>query len=96
MQRLSRGIGDFRGRARRTRAGRLAWRTVITVVGAVVIVLGIILLPLPGPGWVVIFAGLGLLSTEYAWARRLLSWTRQKATSLAAKATRRRSGIEPD
>jgi uncharacterized protein (TIGR02611 family) len=41
--------------------------------------LGILLLPLPGPGWLVIFAGLGILGTEYAWARRLLARVRDYA-----------------
>ena len=35
------------------------------------------LLPLPGPGWLIIFAGLGLLATEYEWAARLLRYARR-------------------
>jgi uncharacterized protein (TIGR02611 family) len=31
---------------------------------------------LPGPGWLIIFGGLGILATEYAWAARLLAWVR--------------------
>jgi uncharacterized protein (TIGR02611 family) len=56
--------------------GRLGWRIAVTVVGVAVIIGGIILLPLPGPGWLIIFAGLGLLGTEYEWAARLLRWVR--------------------
>jgi uncharacterized protein (TIGR02611 family) len=67
--------------------GRLAWRIGVTLLGAVVIGVGILLLPLPGPGWLIIFAGLGLLATEYDWAARLLTrargflgrWTRWAA-----------------
>ena len=55
----------------------MAWRVGVTVVGVAVIVGGIILLPLPGPGWLIIFAGLGILSTEYVWAKRLLGWLRR-------------------
>ena len=29
-----------------------------------------------GPGWLIIFAALGILATEYAWAARLLGWVR--------------------
>ena len=54
----------------------MAWRVGVTVVGVAVIVGGIILLPLPGPGWLIIFAGLGILATEYMWAKRLLGWLR--------------------
>jgi uncharacterized protein (TIGR02611 family) len=70
----------FRARVRRTRAGRICWRIVVTVLGVVTIAGGVVLLPLPGPGWLIIFAGLGLLSTEYEWARRLLRFVRAKVT----------------
>jgi uncharacterized protein (TIGR02611 family) len=45
-----------------------------------VIVVGIVLLPLPGPGWLVIFLGLGIWATEYAWAARLLGWVRARVS----------------
>lgn len=34
------------------------------------------MLPLPGPGWLIIFTGLGLLATEFSWAKRLLRFAR--------------------
>src|ERR1700712_5293850 len=77
----SRKLGRFRAfreRVRSTRAGRMVWRVVVTVAGVVVIVGGIVLLAIPGPGWLVIFAGLGLLATEYTWARQLLRWARAR------------------
>ena len=43
-----------------------------------IIALGIVLLPLPGPGWLIIFAGLFVLSTEFEWAERLLEFARDK------------------
>jgi uncharacterized protein (TIGR02611 family) len=58
--------------------GWVAWRVAVSLLGVAVIAIGVILLPLPGPGWVVIFAGLGVLATEYAWAARLLKWVRTK------------------
>lgn len=36
------------------------------------------MIPYPGPGWVTVFAGLGILSTEYEWARRLLRYAKSK------------------
>lgn len=84
-----RAIGRFRAGVRRTTVGRWAWRVLITIAGVAVIAVGVVLLPLPGPGWVVIFAGLGLLATEYDWARRLLAWTRRKASELANRARRK-------
>ncbi len=61
---------------RRTRTTHLIYRAVVGVVGAAVIVVGIILLPLPGPGWLIIFAGLAILASEFTWAQRLLEFAR--------------------
>ena len=48
--------------------GRNGKRVGITIAGFAVILAGIALLVLPGPGWLLIFAGLAILSTEYVWA----------------------------
>jgi uncharacterized protein (TIGR02611 family) len=42
-----------------------------------VIIVGIVLLAAPGPGWLVIFLGLGIWATEFAWARSLLKFVRR-------------------
>lgn len=46
--------------------------------GAAVLIAGAILLPLPGPGWVVIAVGLGILSKDVAWAERTLDRVRRR------------------
>ena len=51
-------------------------RTFIAIVGSIVVLLGVIMVPYPGPGWLVIFAGLAILSTEFNSARRILSYAR--------------------
>ncbi|MET2010717.1 TIGR02611 family protein [Microbacterium chocolatum] len=53
---------------------QVAYRIAIGVVGTVVSVLGLILVPLPGPGWLVVFLGLAILGTEFHWARRISLW----------------------
>jgi hypothetical protein len=53
-------------------------RVVITVIGGTVLLMGVAMLVLPGPGWLTIFAGLGLLATEFAWARWLLKRARRE------------------
>ena len=53
-------------------------KTVITIVGSIVVVIGIILIPYPGPGWLVVFAGLSILAKEYPWAGRVLHYGRTK------------------
>ena len=47
-------------------------RIVVTVVGGTVLALGIALIVLPGPAFLVIPAGLAILAMEFAWARRWL------------------------
>jgi tellurite resistance protein TerC len=47
-------------------------RVIVSVVGATVLLIGVALLVLPGPAFVVIPVGLAILATEYAWARRWL------------------------
>jgi uncharacterized protein (TIGR02611 family) len=47
-------------------------------VGAIVTVVGVILLPLPGPGWLVIAAGLAILAQDVVWAERLLLAVRRR------------------
>jgi uncharacterized protein (TIGR02611 family) len=79
--RLSRSLGRTRARVRALPGGRLAWRVGITVLGLAVVAVGIVLLPLPGPGWLIIFGGLGLLASEYSWAARLLARARALVNS---------------
>lgn len=70
--------------AQRSVLGRLA----IIVVGTIVTLGGIALMPLPGPGIVVVLAGLGILATEVSWAERALAYAkrRSKVDALTAQA----------
>ena len=47
-------------------------RVLVGVVGGLITILGVVALIAPGPGWLIIFAGLGILGTEFAWATRAL------------------------
>jgi tellurite resistance protein TerC len=51
---------------------RQARRLVVLVVGASVVAVGVALIFLPGPAFIVIPAGLAILGIEFAWARRFL------------------------
>lgn len=53
-------------------AKRKAKRVAIAILGSLVLVVGIITIPYPGPGWLTVFAGLAILATEFEWAGRLL------------------------
>ncbi|WP_231647288.1 TIGR02611 family protein [Planomonospora sphaerica] len=59
---------------RATRAGRLTLKIVIGALGGVLVVAGLIMVPFPGPGWAVVFAGLAVLALEFHWAHRLLEF----------------------
>ncbi|MDE2059757.1 MAG: PGPGW domain-containing protein [candidate division NC10 bacterium] len=51
---------------------RQAKRVVVIVVGFTVLLIGIVLIVLPGPATLVIPLGLAILATEFVWAKRLL------------------------
>ena len=60
--------------------GRNSKRVAVTIAGFVVVLAGAAMLVLPGPGLLVIIAGLAILATEYIWAQRLLRIAKEKAT----------------
>jgi uncharacterized protein (TIGR02611 family) len=68
------------------RALHLSWQVGVFVIGLAVVVVGIVMLPLPGPGWVVIFGGMAIWATEFVWAQLVLRWTKRKVTEAAQRA----------
>lgn len=67
-------------------------RIAVTVAGVAVVLIGVAMLVLPGPGWLAIFAGLAILSTEYVWARRLLEKAKEKAGQARDAVFRKKNG----
>ena len=55
-----------------------ARRLIIAVVGLTVLAIGIAMIILPGPAFIVIPLGLGILATEFVWARVLLNKIKDK------------------
>jgi uncharacterized protein (TIGR02611 family) len=64
-------------------------RIAVFAVGVLLLVGGVVLLVLPGPGLLVIIAGLAVLATEFAWAEHLLD----RAKEQASKATKSTGGL---
>ena len=64
---------------------KVARRVIVSVVGITVLLIGIALLVLPGPAFIVIPVGLAILASEYAWARRWLKKVRQMATDVVSR-----------
>jgi hypothetical protein len=71
---------------KKTVIGRIVWRVIIGVIGGAVTVAGAIALVGPGPGFLIVLAGLGILATEFAWAARVMVRTRTYAQKAADKA----------
>jgi uncharacterized protein (TIGR02611 family) len=71
-------LSALRHRVRSTRTGRLTLQIVVGVLGALVVAIGIILIPFPGPGWLIVLGGLAIWAIEFVWAQRLLQFTRDR------------------
>jgi hypothetical protein len=63
-------------------------KLIVAVIGITILLLGIAMVVLPGPAFIVIPVGLGILATEFAWARRAV----RRARVMIAKARGRESG----
>jgi len=63
----------------------LARKIVVAAIGGTVFLFGIVLIFLPGPSIVVIPIGLGILATEFIWARQLLKRLKDKIHELKEK-----------
>jgi uncharacterized protein (TIGR02611 family) len=81
---------NFRTWIKKTQAGRVFWRVFIGLVGGTITVLGSIALIGPGPGILIVLAGLGILATEFAWAGRVMMETKRIASRAAE-----RTGMKP-
>ncbi|MGX2998261.1 TIGR02611 family protein [Streptomyces sp. JNUCC 64] len=64
----------------------LSWQVGVFIVGLAVVGAGVAMLVLPGPGWLVIFAGMAIWATEFVWAQLVLRWTKRKVTEAAQRA----------
>ncbi|WP_249138536.1 TIGR02611 family protein [Phycicoccus avicenniae] len=67
---------EWRRRVRANPATYRVYRLVVGVVGSILVVGGLALVPLPGPGWLIVIIGLAVLSTEFERAQRLLGFVR--------------------
>ncbi|MGD9688672.1 MAG: PGPGW domain-containing protein [Phycisphaerales bacterium] len=70
-------------------ARRNVWKIWILIAGTSVILAGIAIAPLPGPGpMVLVPAGLVILATEFVWAQRLLKVFKERSLQLAEQGDR--------
>lgn len=57
---------------------RRSKKILIGIAGGLVVLLGLVLVPYPGPGWLVVFAGLAILATEFKFAAKALDFAKGK------------------
>ncbi|MFZ1301307.1 MAG: TIGR02611 family protein [Candidatus Microsaccharimonas sp.] len=53
-------------------------KVLIGIVGGLVVLIGLILVPYPGPGWLIVFGGLAILATEFQFAAKTLEFAKGK------------------
>jgi len=64
------------------------WRALVLVAGLTLVLVGIVLLVAPGPGWGSILLGLAILASEFTWANRLLGPVRRRVRAETARVRR--------
>lgn len=70
-----------------------AKRVLKIVFGFTLLLLGAIMVISPGPGWLTIVLGLGILAAEFVWARRLLDRMKQQGVRLKEQGIRLREAV---
>lgn len=68
----------WRREIRRRPAALAAYRAVVFSVGIVLVIGGLVMVPLPGPGWLVVILGLAILASEFEPAQRVLDFVKAK------------------
>jgi uncharacterized protein (TIGR02611 family) len=74
----------WRDRLRDKPTAEFGYRIAVAIIGVAVLAVGILAIPYPGPGWAIVFVGLGILATEFTWARRLLAYARERYDQVMA------------
>ncbi len=64
---------------------RWVYRILVGLLGAGIVGIGLILVPLPGPGWLIVFLGLAVLGTEFPAAHRVGAFLKRILTRLWAR-----------
>ena len=65
----------------------------VSIAGGALVLAGLVMLVLPGPGVLMIIAGLAILATEYVWAQRAMNYAKRKASRAKDKITGKRKAL---
>lgn len=84
----NRRIQRLRERKQRHKQRSLPYRFAFATSGVVVILGGLALVPLPGPGWLIVAIGVGMLALEFDRAERLVEQLYHRLEQAAEQAAR--------
>jgi uncharacterized protein (TIGR02611 family) len=68
----------WRRRIRSNPHSHRIYRYVVALVGLLIVAGGLALVPLPGPGWLIVIFGIIVWASEFVWAERLRDWVRDR------------------
>ncbi|HEX6231373.1 MAG TPA: PGPGW domain-containing protein [Actinomycetota bacterium] len=68
-------------------------RIAVSIVGVALVLAGLVMLVLPGPGILLVIAGLAVLATEYVWAQRMLNYAKRKGNEAKDRVLRRKPDV---
>lgn len=73
---VTRKVEQIHGHHARLKERKYGWtvRPATLITGWLVVIIGLITIPFPGPGWFTVFVGIGILSLELEWPNRFLQW----------------------
>ncbi len=94
MKEQKRAWARWRDRLRERPVADLAYRITVGVVGMLVLAVGVITIPYPGPGWAVVFLGLGILATEFRAAQVVLHHARVRYDAVMAWLSRQHIAVK--
>ena len=63
---------------------RSSKKILIGICGGLVVLVGLVMVPYPGPGWLVVFGGLAILATEFVFAAKVLEFAKGKYNAWVA------------
>jgi uncharacterized protein (TIGR02611 family) len=69
---------EWRRKIRANRRVYPVYKAAVIVVGFIITIGGLALVPLPGPGWLIVFFGIAVLGSEFEPAQRLLEWGKER------------------
>ena len=84
-------VARFRERVHANPATSLTWKILVTVVGGLVLLAGVVMIFTPGQGILAVILGLAILATEWKWAERWL----KRARDAAVRAKERSQAMDP-